>query len=466
MYDKRLAAKFIAKQLSEGELEELIAGNDLAATIVEEVPRVGTKEGYLLNIADDEDRSVADACENRADEMGLTKKSRAVWKFQRGFGGGAMLMGADDGQRTDKPLNMDRIKSFNWLTPMSKRQLRVKTYYEDAANPKFGQPETYSLFPIAGEVSYTKQPVIHESRLIIMQGIEISPERTFKNFGWGDSVLRRCEEVLRDVGAAFDGTSLLLGDAGQRLFKMKGLAAALGSNNDAMVTKRAQMIQMSRSICRGVLLDSEESMTVEGFSGTGIDAILDRLMIRLSAAARMPVTVLFGQSPAGMNATGESDFQGWYDVVKGEQTDVWLPALNRFFQVLFATKDGPTGGVEPEKWSISFEQLEQLTDEELAALRYQQAQTDDIYIANGTITPPETRQSRFGGTEYSTETKLDEASYNRFQKAQAAIASADPNAPIEPGGGRALPAGGKPAPKGLPGRGAAPAPAAGPVPAK
>jgi phage-related protein (TIGR01555 family) len=445
MYDKRLASKFIARWLSDASVEELYAGNDMAARLVEELPKAACKHGFRLNIADDQDRSTADACENRADEMNALKLMRKSMFGQRAYGGAALLMGADDGQRADRELDLKRVKTFNWLTPLSKRQLKVATLYDDANNPKFGQPETYAVLPTTlskrGGLDFSKLPIIHESRLIVFQGVEISAARTTENGGWGDSIFTRIEDVLRDFQAAFDGAAILMSNAGQRSFKMKGLAAAMGSNNDSMVTKRAKMIELSRSICRAVLMDVDEEMIVEQFQGNGMDVLLDKFMLRLSAAGRTPVTILMGQAPAGLNATGDSDMRWWYDTVVSEQDDSLKPALDRYFKVLFSTKNGPTKGVEPPKWKVTFPAPYQLTDQEKAELRNKQAMTDDLYIANQVLTPEEVAKNRFGGTEYSTETKLDAGARARFAEAQAAIASADPTAPLPAGTQRGLPAG-------------------------
>lgn len=36
----------------------------------------------------------------------------------------------------------------------------------------------------------------------------------------------------------------------------------------------------------------------------------------LSALTNIPQTILFGRSPAGMNATGESDFENYYNFIE------------------------------------------------------------------------------------------------------------------------------------------------------
>src|SRR4029077_19739346 len=96
--------------------------------------------------------------------------------------------------------------------------------------------------------------------------------------------------------------------------------------------------------------------------------------------AEMPVTLLYGRSPAGMNATGESDIRGWYDSVSDAQHDTLKPRLTRLITLLFLAKDGPTQGRVPDRWCLEFNPLWQPTDKELADTKKIKA---DTYVALG-----------------------------------------------------------------------------------
>ena len=47
----------------------------------------------------------------------------------------------------------------------------------------------------------------------------------------------------------------------------------------------------------------------------------------LSSLTNIPQTLLFGRSPAGMNATGESDLENWYNFVERIQKLMLKPNL-------------------------------------------------------------------------------------------------------------------------------------------
>src|SRR5690606_930445 len=56
--------------------------------------------------------------------------------------------------------------------------------------------------------------------------------------------------------------------------------------------------------------DDFQQFTLQNF--TGINDIYESFMLDVSGAAQIPVTKLFGRSPAGFQATGESDLRNYY----------------------------------------------------------------------------------------------------------------------------------------------------------
>jgi hypothetical protein len=100
----------------------------------------------------------------------------------------------------------------------------------------------------------------------------------------------------------------LLTDGPQGVYKIKNLANLLGSNRKAALEDRLQTVEMLRSALRAVVVDTDnESFERQSFSFSGVPDVLDKLMLAAGCGhVPMPATKLMGQSPAGMNATGES----------------------------------------------------------------------------------------------------------------------------------------------------------------
>jgi hypothetical protein len=120
-------------------------------------------------------------------------------------------------------------------------------------------------------------------------------------------------------------------------------------------------------------------------------------------------------------------------MVAGEQQDHVLPAIMRLLEIeLVINGEDPT----TVNHSVRFKPLWQPTDQETAASRFSQAQTDQIYIVNDVLSAEEVTNSRFGGDQYSYETRVD----FEARAAQNAIVAptvdakpaADPVQPIPP----------------------------------
>ena len=74
-------------------------------------------------------------------------------------------------------------------------------------------------------------------------------------------------------------------------------------------------------------------------------------MMDMAGAAEIPATRLFGRSPQGMNATGESDLRNYYDMIAQMQERLLRPALEKLVPVMAVS----CWGYVPEDLEIVFE---------------------------------------------------------------------------------------------------------------
>lgn len=88
--------------------------------------------------------------------------------------------------------------------------------------------------------------------------------------------------------------------------------------------------------------------------------IYDKFMLDVAGAAEMPVTKLFGRAPAGMNATGESDLQNYYDSIETKQEDDLRPVLEKLLPVLCLSELGAV----PDDLEFQFNPIRRPSDEE------------------------------------------------------------------------------------------------------
>lgn len=368
-------------------LQHLYDNDDIAARICELVPHEMMRQGMDITI--NGEPFVIEALSNTIKEVLI--KSRI-------FGAAFIYVGADDGQPQEQPLNISRIKSVRFLNVLTVKDLSHQSHYSDPMVQKYGQCEIYRLNGSKG------QTLIHESRLIPFFGTASLNANHFP-----PSILQRIYPVLQQFHTSWQSTAHLMTDAAQGVFKLKGLHSAVASSRSEELLKRMELVDMSRSISRSILLDAEdEDFRRDSYSFAGIPEILEKMMLRLAAAARMPVSLLMGQAPAGMNATGDSDIRFFYDQVKAEQENI-KPKIQLITKIYQADPDA--------KVSVEFPALWQMTDHEKAELRRMEAETDRIYLQEGVLLPEEVAIHRFGDGEFSIDTEsraaLAESERNR-----------------------------------------------------
>lgn len=321
------------------------------------------------------------------------------------FGGSVCLIGVNDGQRDLKqPVNMNNIQDIMFLKAFDRERVTINTsdLYNDPTFAKYGQPRLYNINPL------NMPPItVHESRILRFDGQTLPDTLKSQNQWWGASILNRIYEQIRALGGVYDNVELITEDFIQSALTIKGLADLISGGQEKVVKDRLEILDLSRHILNTMLLDEGEVYTKHSSTVTGLPEVIDKFIQAVSFVTGIPVTILAGESPAGLNATGASDLRMFYDKVSTEQEDVLKPQLEKLVRYLFLSKkDNPYGGREPEDWSITFNPLWQPTAKEETDTRKVQSDIDVAYINAGVLSPEEIAISRFGSGVYSDTTTL------------------------------------------------------------
>lgn len=404
--------------LSTDKLEWLYHGEDVAARIVDQLPYDGFRRWFKVG-TDDDNTDFNDLIQEELKRLKAKEKLKEAAIWGRLFGGAVVYMGINDGQTQDQPVNVEAIRSIEFLTVLDCRDIKPETF--SSSLERYGEPETYkiqSLQNIRGQLVETAATPIHYSRLLIFGGALTARKRKARNSGWDDSVLQKTHEVISNFNIGWQGTAHLLEDASQAVFKIEGLIQMIAGGDKDTLQARMETVEMSRSIARAIMLDAEkEDFTRQNYTFTGIPEVLQAFMLRLASAAKMPVTILMGQSPAGMNATGESDIRLWYDSVESWQEEKLLPQLETLVEYV-----GAANGGAPDRFEIIFNRLWQMTDLEQAQLEKSVAEKDAIYIDKGVVLPDEVALSRFTTEGFSMHTQIDLEAREEMLQAEVDLA--------------------------------------------
>lgn len=473
--DKRLAAGVFVDRLTYDELATLYRADPWAAKICDRVAKEMVRKGFEVHLENDGgeiDEEAGDAVESDLfHRLDVRTRFYDAERFARAYGGAGIFLGVvDRAKDASVPLDEDKVEEVKFLTVLDARELYPLSYYADPLSPSFGLPEYYRVRPaftgtgsappgvnMPKPLALTAQqmlPVVHESRILRFGGVVTNRWQLRETLGWGDPILQRVHDVLRDFGMTWNAAAYLVTDFSQAVATMKGIGEMIENGDDKSVQARMLAIEMMRSVARMVVMDEGETFERKATPLAGLSDILDRFFTLLASAADMPVTLLAGEAPAGLNATGASDIRNWYDEVASQQVWRHEPLYRRLVTLLCKSKRGPTGGQMPEKVEIVFNPLWQLTALEEAQRRASVAATDKTYIDAQVLDPAEVAIARYGGPRYSSEITIDIEARKKFLEENPPGEEREPPAgapgapgvgpdgkPLPPGAGKGPPAG-------------------------
>lgn len=297
------------------------------------------------------------------------------------YGGAALYISTGEGN-TALPLDPKKVgkDGIKFLNVLSKKQLTAGDIVEDPESEYFNKPEFYSL-------ARNPSVVIHASRLVIFTGERLpDPELlATTSLGWGDSVLLSSLDAIKSVDSAAANIVSLIFEAKVDVVKIPGLMESLADPTaESRLLTRFQLANVAKGNNAMLLLDAEEEYEQKNASFATLPEILQLLINMAAGAADIPVTRLLGQSPAGMNSTGESDMRNYYDRISSIQTLEIDPAIKILNECLIRSATGARDAAIHYVWAS----LWQTTDKERADIGKINADTINVLYSTN-LFPPE-----------------------------------------------------------------------------
>lgn len=293
-------------------------------------------------------------------------------KWGRLYGGAAAVMiveGHEDA--LDTPLDLDMVMpgSFKGLIVLDRWSgiSPGSDIVRDVSDPDFGLPEYYDIS--ADNLGYGIR--VHHSRVLRFAGRPLPRMEEIAEQYWGASELEHVFSELKKYDNTSYNIAMLIFSANLKVYKMQGMEEIATMNqrvlNDFYSTMSFMNWMMSSQGMQ--IIGQNDSFETHPYSFAGLSDVYEMFMMDLAGAAEMPVTKLFGRSPAGMNATGESDLQNYYDSIEEKQESDCRPILDRLIPVMLMSEYGAV----PDDWDYSFEDCRRPTEEEKKNLAINEA---------------------------------------------------------------------------------------------
>jgi len=409
--DKTVATSVGSKSiLSEGELEALYV-HGIPRRYVDAISDEILRHRTTIKLGGDEQKNANDLIADFEEYLKATQFHHAfaeVVKLQRLYGGAGLVLLIDDGLPPEEPVDPARIRAVRGYVPLSRWELIPEDFsITDYTKPSHYRITTAQRLTPEQQGQYVNVR-IHSSRVARFDGLYLPWNVRVRNTGWGLPVLQLVWEAYKRYETAMSGLESMTTDSDLFVHKIPGLFNRIASGNESDLRKRLEANNLSRSVYGGMVVDTEEELSFLNRALSNIASATDPFVKDLQAATGWPASILMGDSPGGLGKEGRFEERVWATLVEQWQELYCRTAVTEVFTYILASREGPTRGRPPQKWSVEFPSVFTETASEKADLRAKMASVDSQYVNMGVLNPIEIREARFGGTEYNIETTLDE----------------------------------------------------------
>jgi phage-related protein (TIGR01555 family) len=364
--------------------------------------------------------------------------------------GGAICVALIDGQDMRTPLRIETVGRGQFKGVLALDRWMLDPVLDDLVTdfgPHLGLPRYYR---VSANAPALRGAAVHHSRVLIRhEGITLPYNQKLMENLWGMSVIERMYDRMIGFDSATTGAAQLVHKSYLRTLSILGFRDIVASGGPALdgLVKYVDIMRRFQGIEGITVIDGEDKLEVQTSQAlSGMEPLLIHFGQQLSGALQIPLVRLFGQSPAGLNSTGESDLRMYYDNISQRQQRDIYHGVTMVYRL-----SAQSSGVElPPDFALAFKSLWQMKDDEKQTIAKTNLDTVTGAHDSGLISPQtalrELRQtSRATGVFTNVTSKM--------------IAEADDQIPPPPGAEGAMPppppeeaadGGSTPAPEGNP----------------
>lgn len=343
------------------ELEAAYRGSWVVGQVIDCVSEDMTKAG--VDISTTEDEAGIKKIKSAISKLKIHRSLCDTIRWGRLYGGSISLLQIE-GQDLSTPLDISTIDKdqFKGLVVFDRWQLNPQMTELIGEGPDMGLPSYYQIVndprtaadPKA--LSATGYERVHHSRIIRNIGIQLPYYQAITEMMWGESILERLWDRLISFDSATMSTANLIERANNRtvgIDKLREIIAAGGKAQQGLeaMFDMMRVFQTNEGL---TLLDKEDTFQTTSYSFAGLSEVMLQFGQQLSGASGIPLVRLFGQSPAGLNATGESDLRTYYDNINSQQESRLRPGWDLLLKVLWPSVLGKSA---PEDLEFDFTAL-------------------------------------------------------------------------------------------------------------
>lgn len=330
---------------------------------------------------------------NECKDLKLNKVLLKALALSRLHGWSYILVGVNDDTDLSEPLDMYE-GGLGFFTVLKREQLKPKKDGENVSanitKGRYNEPEIYQMG------SDYEPRYVHYTRVIKIE----APDPVGGDDDLPMPILQHVYETLIRYASVSANAGSLVYESKIDIIRvpnlMKNLMANPGGTINSLITRFASIATLKGN--NGVVvLDKDEEYESKSYSFGGLPELMREFAVQTAGAAEMPYSLLFGQSPSGMNSSGDFDMQSYYDSVNTMQENVLKEPIEVIIDLIAQSLGYSLGDI-----GLIFNSLWQVDEKTKSDIEVNNANRDKINLELGLITEAHAAQQLVDDGTYTT----------------------------------------------------------------
>ncbi len=304
------------------------------------------------------------------------------------FGRGHIYIDTGDTDKEDElktPLLADRRKirkgKIKRLTVVEPQWIYPQDYdTRDPLKANFYQPQSWLVFA----------KKVHASRIMTFVGREV-PDLLKPAYSFGGlSLTQMAQPYVDNWLRTRQSVSDLIHAFTVWGVKTDMQAMLSGADDASQLIKRAELFNRARDN-RGLMMIDKENEDFFNVSAplAGLDKLQAQAQEQMASVFAIPLVVLLGITPSGLNASSDGEIRVFYDYIAAFQQHLYSHALERLLKLVQLSLFGEVD----EDIGFEFLPLWQPTETDKATIRKTKMEIDTGYVNAGVLDPVEVRDT-------------------------------------------------------------------------
>lgn len=332
-------------------------------------------KGRVAKIVEELDRlQVRDKFKEAAEQDGFFGRSQIFLDFGDADDDAELptALAVDPGKiGTKRPLKRLKVVEPMWSYPGPYNT-------RNPLDPGFYRPNTWYIYG----------KTVHDTRLLTLVGREV-PDMLKPAYAFGGlSMTQMAKPYVDNWLRTRQSVSDMVHSFSTMVLKTD-MESVLSGGDGSTLYARIDMFNATRDN-RGTMAIDKATEELENVAVpiSGLDKLQAQAQEQLSSVAGIPLVILLGVTPSGLNASSDGEVRSFYAAVKAYQNKVFRPSLAKLLDVVQLSLFGAID----QTIKFEFEDLWEMSEKDKADIRKADAEADTSYINAGVVDPEETRE--------------------------------------------------------------------------